>query len=288
MKKLLILAFCVSVLVLYGCAVVDSYPYYDIDQISSNCANEAPWPYAAELVDTNGKAHMQEPSKVMTCWTDHCEEIIWFFNQKTANSTITLYNYVNCEPASPYYSWHSDFYCNPDWNGCAWVTAVRPLDYYDQYTPFSVNWSCTDLTSGYLFAAWSYPGCGRDLSLEDKLAFMNAGEIGEINGQTGLWYNLNKTNFSIILENQYGQSWNVPILTDIPMWFNPENGNTYIDRTNPLMANMMLWYADWLDNYATAGTTVTVTYNGIGDVFTIAGTAGFSSDLYRKAANTLY
>jgi hypothetical protein len=289
MKKLLLLAFCISVLALYGCAVVDSHPYYDLDQTSNNYANEPPWPPTPwELVKTDGKAHMHEAIGIMSCFPDHCEEVIWFFDQNPANGTIKLFNYINMEPASPAYTWHDDFYCNPDWNGCSWVTATRPLDYYDQYYPFTANWNCSDLTGGYLFAAWSYPGCGRDLPLEDKISLLNMGEMGELNGNTGLWFNLNKTNFSVTLENQFGQAWNVPILTDIPFWIDPTARKSYMDRTNPLFANMMMWYADWLDTGATAGTTVTLTFNGISDTFTIAGTSGFSSDAYRTAAQSMY
>jgi hypothetical protein len=281
MKKLLLLAFCISVLALYGCAVVDSHCYIDYDQVNNEDHG---------YVNTNGKAHMLEPIKIMTIFSTHAEEIIWFFDQKGSTS-IKMFNYVNMEPYPGYY-FHDDFYCNPDWNGCSWVSTVRACDYIDQYWPITPNWNCTDITYGYLFCAWDYEACGRDLPLADKLAVLNMGEFGEHNGEEGLYYNLNKTNFSITLENQIGQSWNVPITTDIPVWFSPKSHNLAMDRTNPLMANMMLWYADWLENYSTNGTNVTVSFNGISDTYTIAGWGndhtGFSPDVYRQAAHKLY
>lgn len=279
MKKLLLIALCVSVLTMVGCAMTDIWPIYDWDQTNSEGH--------AVLVNTNGKAHAVEPILIMSIFPDHAEEIIWFVDQKPANGTKTTTNYVNMEPY-PGYDWHDDYYCNPDWNGCSWLTKTTPIGYQCEYFPFHVNWNCTDITYGYLFCSWRYGECGRVLPLADKIALLNMGELGTHNDMEGLYYNFNRSNFSITLENQFGQTFNVPMMTDINVFFNPNGRQFALDRTNPVMGNMMKWYADWLDTYATDGTTVHLSYMGITDSFSIAGAKGFSSDVYRNAANKLY
>ncbi len=279
MKKLLLTAICISVLTMFGCAMTDIYPIWDWDQAGPEAHGV--------LVNTNGKAHAMEPYLIMTIFADHAEETLWFVDQNPANMSNTCTTYINWEPY-PGYSWHDDYYCNPDWNGCAWVTTHRPIDYYDQYYPFAVNWSCTDITYGYLFCSWRYGECGRALPLSDKIALLNMGELGSYRDMEGLYYDFNRSNFSVTLENQYGQTFNMPIMTDIPIFFNPVGRQVALDRTNPINGNMMKWYADWLDTYATDGTTVHISYMGITNSFTIAGTKGFSSDVYRNAANKNY
>lgn len=279
MKKLLLIAVCISVMMMFGCAMVDLYPIYDWDQTNKEGHGV--------LVNTNGKAHAMEPYLIITYWPGHAEEVIWFVDQNPANMTTSCYNYINIEP-EPGYSWHDDYYCNPDWNGCSWVSSTRPIDYIDTYFPFSANWNCTWQTSGYLFSSWRYGECGRALPLADKIALLNMGELGQHGDMTGLYYNFNRTNFSVTLENQYGQTFNWPIMTDIPIFYNPVGRQVAVDRSNPIWSNMMNWYADWLDTYATDGTTVHITYMGITDSLTIAGSKGFSSDIYRAAANARY
>lgn len=291
MKKLLLTLFCLAAATMFGCALVDYGCILDYDQTSSNPGGEPPYPNAAALVNTSGKAHVQEPAKTMSLFPDHAEETLWFVDQ-SATGDQKLATFINVEPAVGW-TWHSDYYCNPDWNGCAWVSSDRPypkcVSGYDYY-PFSVNWSCTAITSGYLFSSgrWRYGECGRSVPLADKISLLNMGELGTMNGKEGLFYNLNRTNFTISLENEYGQSWNVPLNGNMSMFFNPNGNQIALDRTNPVQANTMKWYANWLDKYSTDWTTVTVAFNGISDEFKIVGKPGFPSDNYRSAANKLY
>jgi len=291
MKKLLLIAFCVAVASMFGCALVDYGCIYDYDQTSSNPGGEPPWPNALEMVNTAGKAHVIELYKVMTTFPDHAEETLWFVDQ-TAAGDQKLNTFINVEPAIGW-TWHDDYYCNPDWNGCAWVSADRPypkcVGGYDYY-PFSVNWSCSDITYGYLWSSgpYRYGECGRVLPLSDKIAILNMGELSQRNGMEGLVYNMNRKNFGVTLENEYGNSWNVPINASLSMFWNPKGGQLQIDRSNPILANMMKWYGDWLEKNATTWTTVTINYNGISNSFKIVGNGGFSADAYRNAANKLY
>ncbi len=291
MKKLLLIAFCVAIASMFGCVLVDYGCIYDYDQTSSNVDGEAPWPYAAELVNTNGKAHVQEYYRIITTFPDGAQEVIWFVDQN-ASGDQTMTNYINKEPATGW-TWHDDYYCNPDWNGCSWVSATRPYPLctggYDYY-PFSVNWNCTDITSGYLWSTgpYRYGECGRSLPLADKISLLNMGEISERNGMEGLVYNFNRKNFNITLENEYGNSWNVPINTNLSIFWNPKGGQLSIDKSNPILANTQKWYADWLDANATTWTTVTISFNGISQSHKIVGQGGFSSDAYRNAANKHY
>ncbi|MEW5807682.1 MAG: hypothetical protein AB1756_10110 [Acidobacteriota bacterium] len=268
---------------MFGCALVDYGCIRDWDQAGPEGHGV--------LVNTNGKAHVKEPMRVMKIFPDHAEEVLWFVDQ-AANGDQKLSNFINMEPAVGW-SWHSDYYCNPDWNGCSWVSADRPYPKcesgYDYY-PYTVNWNCTSQTFGFLWSTgrWRYGECGRNIPLADKISLLNMGELGTMNGKEGLYYNINRTNLTVNLENEYGNSWNVPFNVGTSFFFNPQGRDAAIDLANPVNSSTLKWYADWLDKYATDWTTVTVTYNGISDEFKIVGKPGFSSDDYRKGANKLY
>jgi len=146
-------------------------------------------------VNTNGKAHVHESSQVALIWPDGTDEALWFVDQK-ANGDRTLTTYVNYSPAYP--TFHDDLYCNPDWQGCAVITADDPeigdVDIYD----YKYNPNCPAARSiYYLFSTTRYYGeCGRSIQDVGALIMMGQPKNG------GLFYLLTPANTNILLTSR--------------------------------------------------------------------------------------
>lgn len=269
MRKLLYLGFSLVLVSGVGCALTDYELITDTDQVRSG---------GTGVVNTQGKAHVIE-TQVATIWPDGTDELIWFVDQK-ANGDQALTTYNNFSSIGDP-TFHSDIYCNPDWVGCALTTADNPL--VGDVDPFDyrLNANCDGFRSlSLLLSTTRYYGeCGRArMSLSDRIAFTNMGRIGESVGVEGLFYDLNRGNFSINLDNNAGFATTLPMIADSTFFMGM--GGTRkatMDLTNPLFASMGRAYADFLANHGTDQTSVTLTYNGISTNWTIAGNSGISN-----------
>ncbi len=268
MRKLFYLGFCLVLAMGVGCALTNYELITDNDQVKSG---------GQFVVNTNGKAHVQESVQIALGWSDGYDCTLWFVDQK-ANGDRTLTTYNNYSTEYPIF--HDDLYCNPDWAGCAMVTAQDPeigdVDMYD----YAINWSCKGTRS--LYYLWSttryYGECGRaKMPLADRINLMNMGRLGQSMGVEGLFYDLNRSNTTITLNNKAGYTTTLPMNAEIGAFISFQGRKATLDMTNPLLASMGRAYADFLANHATHSTQVTVSFNGIDHNFNIAGNYGISN-----------
>lgn len=269
MRKLFYLGFCLVLAMGVGCAITNYTLITDNDQVANG--------QGTGIVNTNGKAHLIEGSQVATIWSDGADEWMAFVDQKS-NGDRVITNYNNFSAAYPIF--HDDLYCNPDWNGCSMITAQDPeigdVDVFD----YTYNINCKGIRS--ISVLLSNPGrtygeCGRvQLPLADRISLMNMGRIGRSMGLEGLFYDLNRSNTTITLNNNAGFVTTLPMNAQIPAFFSFSRKAT-LDMTNPLLASMGRAYADFLANHATHQTKATLTYNGISMSWDIAGVNGLSN-----------
>ena len=98
------------------------------------------------------------------------------------------------------------------------------------------------------------------------------GRLATVAGREGLLYDLNRNNFSIIVDNNAGVATSLPITGDYSVFFSTGNrSQALVDLTNPLGANVGRAFSDFLRTYGTAETDVTITYNGISSTFEVGG-----------------
>lgn len=265
MKKLFYLGFCVMLSLGVGCAITNYSLIMDNDQVANG--------QGTGVVNTNGKAHLRESSQIATIWPDGTDEWIAFVDQK-ANGDRTITNYNNFSTGGDP-TFHDDQYCNPDWAGCSMVTADDPevgdADIFD----YTYNINCQGIRSiSLLLSTTRYYGeCGRaNMSIEDRISFMNLGRIGNQFGMTGLFYDFNNLNTTIKLNNLAGFETTIPMTANVGL-FTTIAGNRKgsLDLTHPGLRAMGNYYADFLDQNATNRTLVTVVYNGISFSKEIAG-----------------
>ncbi len=269
MRKLFYLGFCFILAAGVGCAITDYDLIVDNDQVKQGSSG---------IVNTTGKAHIIESSQVATLWPDGSDETFSFVDQK-ANGDQTLTTYNNYGTGSdPYF--HDDTYCNPDWQGCALVTAPNPyvgdVDIFD----YTANWNCQGARSLSFLASTSryYGECGRvNMPLQDRISLANMGRYGRSMGLEGLFYDLNRSNTSITLDNNAGFVTSLPVTADVAGFVSMGARKSTLDMSNPMLASMGRSYADFLANNATHSTTLTLTHNGIGMSWNIAGNYGVSN-----------
>jgi hypothetical protein len=270
MRKLFYLGFCLVLMTGVGCAITNYELIVDNDQVKQGSSG---------TVNTQGKAHVIESSQIATLWPDGSDETIFFVDQKASGDrTLTTYNNFSTA-AGP--TFHDDLYCNPDHQGCAITTADDPevgdVDIFD----YSFNPNCSGARSlSLLLGTTRYYGeCGRGkLDLASRIALGNMGRIGTAIGSEGLFYDLNRSNLTISLDNNAGFVSNLPVTADFSAFLTVGGQRKMVlDLTNPLLASMGRSYADFLANNATGMTTVTVTYNGISASSQIAGNVGLSN-----------
>lgn len=257
MKKLFYLGFCVVLSLGVGCAITNYSLITDNDQVGNG--------QGSGVVSTSGKAHIIESSQVATIWPDGTDEFIWFVDQK-ANGDRTLSTYNNFSSGSdPIF--HDDFYCNPDWQGCAITTAPDPEVGDNDIFDYTYNANCRGWRSISVLLGTSryYGECGRaNMSLEDRISLVNMGRIGNQYGMTGLFYDLNNLNTTVKLNNFAGFETTVPVTANVSLFTTIQGSRrATLDLTHPGLRAMGNYYADFLDQDATNRTEVTVVYNGI-------------------------
>jgi hypothetical protein len=182
MKKYL--AFIAVLALTMGCAITN-YPI--ITDTEGDSANF--------VVNTNGKALIAYTpgSQVITIWPDQNEELFSFIDQKS-DGTGTITTYVNVSFGGYPYKFLGFTYCNPDWTGCAGVTA-----YDDNVTSFvyTINGNC--FASRSLSLLVSYGGrlteCGRSAFTVPELTTV-VNSLQEL--QSGVYaMNLDRRSFSL-------------------------------------------------------------------------------------------
>ena len=264
MKKALYLGFCLVLAMGVGCAITDYDLIVDNDQVSNG--------QGSGVINTNGKAKIMS-AQFATIWSDGSDELFSMVDQK-ANGDRTLTTYNNFSTATEP-TFLDDLYCNPDWQGCSIFTAPDPevgdVDPFDG----STNVNCSGVRSlSVLVGTTRYYGeCGRaKMNLSDRLSLANMGRIATQVGKEGLLYDLNRSNFSMTMNNNAGVAINLPITGDYSM-FVTDSGRRQIslNMQNPLGANVGRAFADFLRTYGTSQTDVTISYNGISTTFEIGG-----------------
>jgi hypothetical protein len=263
MRKLLYLGFCLVLVSGFGCAITNYGTITDNNQSNT----------ASGVINTNGKAHINETSQIATIWPDGTDELINFVDQ-AGDGTAVLTTYNNFSTGSEP-TFHDDLYCNPDWQGCAIVTAPDPEVGDSDIFDGSANANCLGFRSlsVSLSTGRYYGECGRArLDLSDRLSLANMGRLATVAGREGLLYDLNRNNFSIIVDNNAGVATSLPITGDYSVFFSTGNrSQALVDLTNPLGANVGRAFSDFLRTYGTAETDVTITYNGISSTFEVGG-----------------
>ena len=258
MKKVFYLACCIALVMSVGCAITNYDLITDNDQVANG--------QGSGVVNTNGKAKITPSSQVATTYPDGSDELFSMVDQKAnGDRTITTYN----DPL-----FHDDLYCNPDWSGCAVVTADDPQSGDTDIFDYSANANCRGYRSlSLLLSTGRYYGeCGRaNISVSDRIGLMNMGTIGVQDGQEGLLYNLGRNNFSVKLDNNAGVVTSLPVIGDANVFVNVGTRQLSVDATNRLLANMGRSLADFSRNYGTGTTTITMTLNGISKSFTVGG-----------------
>jgi hypothetical protein len=262
MRKLFYVGFCAALMMGFGCAITN----YDL------IVNE----YSGEVINTNGKARILS-GQVASTYADGSDNCQWYVDQK-ANGDRTLTNYNYFTPPDALSPFVSDLFCTPEWNGCSMVTADDPqlndVDIFD----FSFNANCDGVRSLYYVLSTTryYGECGRGArpALTDRLDFLATGQVGQFAGQTGLWFNLNRNNTTITLDNKAGFTTALNFNSSIRLWANPAQKNFAIMMDSPMLSGDQRRYADFLANHATAQTLATITYNGVSWSFDIAGNRG--------------
>jgi hypothetical protein len=273
MKKLLYLGFCLVLLAGFGCAITNYGVITDNDQIYKKKGLTV-----QPVIDTSGRAHIKETSQVATLWPDGSDELINFIDQKK-DGTSKLFTYNNYSTgAQPIF--HDDFYCNTAKTGCSIWTAPDTNDAADDPFDGEFNANCFGARSlSVLLSTDRYYGeCGKRLmSLENKLNFLNSGILREELGSQGLLYHINSQTTSVTLDNGQGVQTNLPITGDATHWMSGTSNIAMLDLRNPLLGNFGRAYADWVGEYATGVSNVTICYTGICVDFTIAGNRGPSN-----------
>lgn len=265
MKKALYLGFCLVLAMGVGCAITNYDLITDNDQVSNG--------QGTGVVNTNGKALIMS-AQVATTWADGSDELFSMVDQKSnGDRTLTTYNNFSTGD-DPIF--RDDLYCNPDWSGCAIATAPDPevgdADDFDA----SFNTNCLGYRSlSVLLSTTRYYGeCGRaKMALSDRLSLANMGRLATVMGKEGLMYDLNRNNTTIVVDNNAGVSTSLPITGDYSV-FVAGTGSTRqisVDLTNPLGANVGRAFSDFLRNYGTNQTDVTLTYNGISMTYEVGG-----------------
>jgi hypothetical protein len=209
MKKALYLAFIAALALSMGC-LVTGYPLVTDRTVADDFF----------VVNTNGKAMINEYSHVATIWPDGREETFAMIDQKFDGSAV-ITSYAQTGPADAT-GFIGDTYCNPEWNGCAMSTAPNGGSLWD----YTYNINCDGIRSvQYLYAYNVRVGeCGRGLGMRHP-ALLNAitGSFVDLGDAWGL--NLNRSNTRLIGQDGQGHSFEMPLFGNTQMkWAKQGNG----------------------------------------------------------------
>lgn len=271
MRLLIRLTFCCLISLGVGCAITDYGTIADNDQ--TRAGNDGP----AQVVNTNGKAHINESSQIATLWPDGTDELFSFVDQKSdGTSTITTYNNFSTLPLGNG-TFHSDLYCNTEWNGCAIFTA--PDDNDGNLFDGTLNPNCPGARSfSIMLSTGRYYGeCGRGaarFSLEQKLAALSSSTRTERFARSGLLWHLSPGDTTVLARNEEtGQTYLVPLFGASAEHFMSERGNeaaTWLDH--PMLAAAMTNLTGMLDDELHADSLLlTIEVNGVSASFRVAG-----------------
>jgi hypothetical protein len=264
MRKLFYLAFCVVLMAGVGCAITDYQIITDNDQAFAD--GEANF-----TVNTNGKANIRSfQITLIYAGLGRTDEAVNFVDQKS-NGDRTLNTYDNHSVfGGPGPTFKDDLYCNPDWTGCAGWTSTDPPGGYDRsgagfpafdggsnphcqaYYAVAFLFGTTRQRRGY----YNDGECGRGAAsdLASRIAIMNMGQLGSLQGEQGLWYDVNTQNASYTVNNVL-----IP-LAQTNVFLNPKQRLGAVFMDNPLHAVSMNAVAGVAPPGEVA--TFSITYNG--------------------------
>jgi hypothetical protein len=252
MRKIFYLGFCLVLAAGIGCAITDYQLITDNDQKHNN--NQANF-----TVNTNGKAHIRSFT-VGIIWSDGPWTNDLYFVDQKSNGNRTMQKYSLVTTAERFYAGeagvHDDLYCNPDWVGCSGGTSTDPPGGYDRVGAgfaafdFDVNVPCSFASGNQARTEYFNPDrliatlrqrrgnyndgeCGRESpeGLTRYLNFINQGQMGTWNGEVGLWYFLDNTNVTKMVDGTL-----IPYASK-KFFVQPRGRVGFLWYDNPLIAN---------------------------------------------------
>jgi hypothetical protein len=263
MKKLLYLGFCAVLVAGVGCAISDYQIITDNDQAHDGQQ------VTNGTVNTNGKAHIRS-FQIALIFGSFTEEAINFVDQKTnGDRTLTTYmNHSTIGLGGP--TFHDDLYCNPDWTGCAtWISHDPPGGFDRNGAGFAAfdgrfNVNCKTPGIQQIFATtrarrgnYNDGECGRMnvADVQKKITIMNMGELGEVGGESFLFYNIDQNNTTYMIGGEL-----LPIYAQT-IGLDFAGRRAFVTRTNPMNIRTMRRAGSIVE--AGNAYDISITYNGI-------------------------
>jgi hypothetical protein len=203
-------------------------------------------------VNTAGNSYVKQSVQVATTYPDGSDNLIWFVNQKTnGDRNLSTINFFTTGSASLF---KDDLYCSPDWNGCAVSNSDDPqvgdVDNYD----YTANPHCSGYRSLSLLVSSSryYGECGRVASTGRStrmISLANNMTPVQIGAATWLRANLNASNTSLVLNNQNGSSYAVPMTGSATATANFALRRLVVDMSNPMLRNVAQNAINWSNSH---------------------------------------
>lgn len=252
MKKLLVFALAMAAVMGWGCAITNYSLITDND--------------VDGVVNTAGKAYVRDSGFfVATIWPDGNDNILNFVDQKVnGDRSLSTSNFFTTGTDSPF---KDDLYCSSDWAGCAVTTSNDPevgdVDDYD----YTFNTHCSGARSMSLLLSTSryYGECGRAQISDRSLKLISlANEMTPVQyrGATWLRGTLSALNTSIVLDNQNGSIYSLPVTSQISVLANLGQRRLLVDMTNPNNRNLAQTAINWNNAHPGPGVHATITVNG--------------------------
>ncbi|ANM31877.1 hypothetical protein ABI59_23410 [Acidobacteria bacterium Mor1] len=229
-----------------------------------------------EIRDTRGQAKLVHSSQWAYLMADGAHEALNYVRQNADGSqTLTSHDNLSVEGDATF---SDDLYCSPEREGCATRRSFdkdptdRDEDPFNTRVLFecpAANTLCMSLST-YRY----YGECGRTgtLSLQDKLSLWNMGTLVQVGGVEALHYQVDRSNLSIVLENDEGLRTPLQISGEIESWTRMGGAaRGIVDSSHPLIGVVARSYAAWVQQHGTKATTITGCYQGICREWTVAG-----------------
>jgi hypothetical protein len=262
MRKIFVFCFAIAAAMGFGCAITNYELIVDEDQ--------------GGVVNTNGKAYIRQFSQVATTWPDGNDNLLWFVDQKAnGDRTLTTYNYATSVTGDPFMD---DLYCSPEWNGCALATADDPetgdVDDFD----YRLNANCSGFRSLSLLVSTTryYGECGRSAVTDRTMRMIGlASQMTPVqyNGATWLRTNLTARNTSIVLNNNNGSAFALPMTSQIGVTANFAQRRMILDLSNPNNRNLAQSAINWNNAHPGPNVTATISVEGQPTVFRVKANA---------------
>jgi hypothetical protein len=297
MRNILYLCFCIVLAVGVGCAITDYETILDNDQISpkSGSGSGSKAPKVSKkicnqcIVDTKGKAHIDESSQVaFSDGSGGWDETLWMVDQKKDGSRKMITYNNHSDSSGP--TFHDDLYCDTSFNGCAiWVATDPPGELGNAAFDGTADVNCRGFSSlSFLTSTSRYYGeCGKaKFDLASRLQMANLGIYGNAFGMEGLFYTFDYANTTITLDNTEGFITTLPMTANVVAFAGPSgDGRAVADFSDPSLSRLARTYADFVGTHATQETLMTVTYNGVSGTWAVGGNVGPSTaDRIRRNA----